>query len=438
MNILKRTVGLLLFTGGCVGNLCSQTAGTFTLEEIFALAEESNRDMSVLRFAEQEAAQGVEVAKNARLPDINVGLSVSYLGDAYLWDREFGNGMNAPMPHFGNNFVFEASQVVYAGGAVDAGIELARLQRSAASVNKKIGEQELRLMLAGNYLELFKLGNMEKVYLQNIAQTQKLIEEIEAKQKQGTALKNDVTRYELQLKGLELAVLQLRNNMAVINHKLCIATGLPENTEIVVDTTMADRLPEISSELEWQDEAVGSSPLLQRTQIAVDSSKERERLARAERMPSIALFAGDKLDGPVTVEVPPIDKNLNYWYVGVGVKYSLSSLFKTGKSVRLARVAVSHAEENRLLAHDNLRTEVKDAYVHFDESFAVYDTQMKSLDLARQNYAVINNRYLNGLALVTDMLDASNMKLNAELQVVNARIGILFNYYKLKKVAGKL
>ncbi|MCM1346865.1 MAG: TolC family protein, partial [Bacteroides sp.] len=369
---------------------------------------------------------------------INVGLSVSYLGDAYLWDREFGNGMNAPMPHFGNNFVFEASQVVYAGGAVDAGIELARLQRSAASVNKKIGEQELRLMLAGNYLELFKLGNMEKVYLQNIAQTQKLIEEIEAKQKQGTALKNDVTRYELQLKGLELAVLQLRNNMAVINHKLCIATGLPENTEIVVDTTMADRLPEISSELEWQDEAVGSSPLLQRTQIAVDSSKERERLARAERMPSIALFAGDKLDGPVTVEVPPIDKNLNYWYVGVGVKYSLSSLFKTGKSVRLARVAVSHAEENRLLAHDNLRTEVKDAYVHFDESFAVYDTQMKSLDLARQNYAVINNRYLNGLALVTDMLDASNMKLNAELQVVNARIGILFNYYKLKKVAGKL
>ncbi|MCM1347743.1 MAG: TolC family protein, partial [Bacteroides sp.] len=72
MNILKRTVGLLLFTGGCVGNLCSQTAGTFTLEEIFALAEESNRDMSVLRFAEQEAAQGVEVAKNARLPDINV------------------------------------------------------------------------------------------------------------------------------------------------------------------------------------------------------------------------------------------------------------------------------------------------------------------------------------------------------------------------------
>ena len=36
------------------------------------------------------------------------------------------------------------------------------------------------------------------------------------------------------------------------------------------------------------------------------------------------------------------------------------------------------------------------------------------------------------------MLDASNAKLSAELQVANARINILFNYYKLKKVSGNL
>ncbi len=438
MNVLKRIVSLLLFTGGCIGDLCSQNVGTFTLDDIFALAEEANCDMNILRFAEQEAKESIDVAKNARLPDVNVGLSISYLGDAYLWERDFGSGMNAPMPHFGNNFVFEASQVVYAGGAVNANIELAKLQHSAAFVEKEIGTQELRLMLVGNYLELFKLGNMEKVYLLNIEQTKKLIEEIKAKQQQGIALKNDVTRYELQLKSLELAVMQLRNNMNVINHKLCVAVGLPETTEIRVDTTMTDCLPNISSENEWQDEAAVSSPLLERMRIAVDVSRKRERIAKAGRMPSVALFAGDKLDGPITIEVPPIDKNLNYWYVGVGIKYSLSSLFKTGRNIRLARTAVSRAEEDRLRMHKNVRTEIRDAYVHFEESFAVYSTQMKSLDLAQQNYKVFNNRYLNGLALVTDMLDASNMKLNAELQVVNARIGILFNYYKLNKVAGIL
>ena len=83
-------------------------------------------------------------------------------------------------------------------------------------------------------------------------------------------------------------------------------------------------------------------------------------------------------------------------------------------------------------------TVVKEAYVRFNESFVIYDTQIKSLELATQNYEVINNRYLNDLALITDMLDASNAKLSAELQVANARINILFNYYKLKKVSGNL
>ena len=84
------------------------------------------------------------------------------------------------------------------------------------------------------------------------------------------------------------------------------------------------------------------------------------------------------------------------------------------------------------------RTEVKAAYIRFHEAFTICDTQEKSLELAAQNYSVVNNRYLNDLALITDMLDASNSKLNAELQLVNAQINILFNLYKLKKTAGCL
>ena len=90
------------------------------------------------------------------------------------------------------------------------------------------------------------------------------------------------------------------------------------------------------------------------------------------------------------------------------------------------------------MLQENIQTQIKAAHVRFAESFTIYDTQMKSLELAEQNYEVVNNRYLNELALITDMLDASNSKLSAELQVANARINILFNYYKLKKAAGNL
>ena len=106
--------------------------------------------------------------------------------------------------------------------------------------------------------------------------------------------------------------------------------------------------------------------------------------------------------------------------------------------IRLARLSTRRAQENDLLLQENVRTEVKAAYIRFYEAFTICDTQKKSLELAAQNYSVVNNRYLNDLALITDMLDASNSKLNAELQLVNAQINILFNLYKLKKTAGCL
>ena len=42
------------------------------------------------------------------------------------------------------------------------------------------------------------------------------------------------------------------------------------------------------------------------------------------------------------------------------------------------------------------------------------------------------------MALVTEMLDASNQLLDAELQLANARINVIFNYYKLKNTSGNL
>lgn len=120
--------------------------------------------------------------------------------------------------------------------------------------------------------------------------------------------------------------------------------------------------------------------------------------------------------------MPPINKNLNYWYVGIGLKFDIASTFKSGKKIRLARLSTRRVQENDLLLQENVRTEVKAVYIRFYEAFTICDTQEKSLELAAQNYSVVNNRYLNDLALITDMLDASNSKLNAELQLVNAQV----------------
>lgn len=420
--------------------LFSQRADSklMSIQEMFDLAEANSRSIRTYDLTEKEAEQAVQIAKNALLPSVDVSLSASYLGDGWIADRDFSNGANAPMPHFGNNFAIEASQVIYAGGAISNSIAVAKLRKQLARLDKVRNREDIRFLLVGNYLELFKLQNQAAVYRKNIEQTVRLLADVKARQNEGLALKNDITRHELQLKTLEQALLQINNGITIANNELVTVLGMPLETSIRVDTCLLNSLPVISNEVDWQVTALESSPLLQQAKLSIEESRHKEKIVNAERLPSVALIAGDHMDGPITIEVPPINKNFNYWYVGISIKYNLASLYKTGSKSRLVRYSHQKAVENELLLRDNIQTQVKASHVRFAEAFAMYDTQKKSLELAEQNYDVINNRYLNDLALITDMLDAGNSKLSAELQVVNARINILFNYYKLKKATGTL
>lgn len=85
-----------------------------------------------------------------------------------------------------------------------------------------------------------------------------------------------------------------------------------------------------------------------------------------------------------------------------------------------------------------MKTAVEAGYVDFMTSFSDLRTQEKSVELADQNYAVVKNRYENDLALLTDMLDASNMKLSADLALENARINVVYSYYKMKYLSHTL
>ena len=109
-----------------------------SIEDMFELADSASRSIRTFHIAEQEAEQAVKCGqKIALLPSIDVSLSASYLGDAWLSDRDFSNGENAPMPHFGNNFAIEASQVLYTGGAITNRIAVAKLQQQLAQLDKR-------------------------------------------------------------------------------------------------------------------------------------------------------------------------------------------------------------------------------------------------------------------------------------------------------------
>ena len=165
-------------------------------------------------------------------------------------------------------------------------------------------------------------------------------------------------------------------------------------------------------------------------------SRQQEKMTRSASLPKVAVVAQDHLNGPITIDIPAIDKNFNYWFVGVGVSYDVSSLWKNKRKVVSASTATRHAEEQRMVAKENISDAVHEAYIAMQTAQSELRTRQKSKELAQQNYEVIANRYDNGLAMVTDMTDAANVRLDAELQYADAEIGVLLALYKLKYVCG--
>lgn len=408
-----------------------------TLTDVFTRIENENQTMSMLRTAQEAAEEGIKSAKNARYPEINAELNVSYIGDSFLTDRNFSNYTKAPSPHFGNGFTLEAQQVVYAGGAVNAAVKMAEHEGHMSEAVISKSRQGLRLMAAGEYLDLFRTDNSIKVYKENIALTTKLIEEINARREQGLALAADVTRYELRLEMLKLDLVRLQNTREIMNYRLVNSLGLPEVTVISSilgdDEDMRDR-----SRQNWQEIAADASPERKVSGIKADMALTRQKLVRSERLPKIAVVAYENFNGPITFEIPPIDKNLNIWYVGLGIRYNFSSLYKSGHKLKQAALEVRQAEQAKNVTEENLRNDVQKAYADYMQSYVELETREKSLQLADENYELIHNRYMEQLVLVTDMLDAFNMKLDAELGVSAANAEIQYRLCFLRYAAGIL
>ncbi|MDE5998383.1 MAG: TolC family protein [Muribaculaceae bacterium] len=437
MNNLRLLAGLLcaaLLSGG----VRSYAQPVITLEEIFDSAEAHSAQLRPFLTAISEADQEIKTAQTAKLPDINASLSLSYLGDGFITKRDLTGYEKAPIPHLGTGLSVTVSQPVYTGGAITSSIKIAELKSTASRFANDLQRDNIRFQLAGFYLDIYKCTNLRQVIESNLESARKVLGEMRARYEQGTALQNDITRYELLVSNLELQLIKINNTLEILNNNLVTVAGLPENTVVVPDSAILARSLPIQSEDEWQRDAETNSPSLSLARNGVEISKKAETLVRSDRLPKIGLRAGWTIDGPILVEVPPIDRNLSYWYVGLGVDYNLASLYKSNKSLTRSQIATRKAREELEAAKEGVSLAVRADYMRYLEAYEELKTQEKSLELAERNYRTTATRYSEGMALITDMLDAADSRLNAGQQLVNARINIIYYYYKLLFTTGKI
>lgn len=438
MNTIQKTgfaflIGMLSFLGAATAQ---ETPYKLNLQQAIELGMKNHQQLKISQAQVEVSEQRVEVSKLDQLPSITASANAFYLGDALILDPDFSKVQTSKMPHFGNSYAVEASELLYKGGLIKKSVEISKLQNQLAQLDLEKDEQAVKFLITSNYLDIERIINQEQVLKQNKALAEERLQNVKKLYEQDMVTRNEVIRGELQIKNLEQSILSVQNSHRILSNQMSYALGLPKDILIIpaAETGHALGLPLN----EYISIAHQQHPALQAAAKQVDITEKNIEIIKTDRLPSIAAFGGYNMQRPLTSSTPVLDLYSNTWQAGISLNYNIDNLFKTKKKVRLGERQSAVAREARDYAVENVEIGVHAAYTKYQEAVKQAVLMEEAKRLANENYKIVEAKYLNQLAITAEMTDATNAKLEADLQSSNAQINVEFQYYNLLKSTGTL
>ncbi|PWH84816.1 TolC family protein [Brumimicrobium oceani] len=435
-NIKYFVFTLCLAAFGISVNAQEQTEKELKLSEAIQLGLENHQLLKVAQSKVELYEQQTSVVKQQRLPSATLSANAFYLGDARILDTDLSHVQAVEMPNFGNTYGVQASQLLYKGGVIQKSIEMAELQTQIATLDLRQNEQEIKFLITSHYLDIYKILNQIKVLEQNKVLSEVRLQNINDLYDQEMVTRNEVIRAELLIKNLEQSILTMKNNHAVISNQLSYSLGLPKDVLIIPTEDIEDKL--ISNLDYYLDLARQQNPILKSAKMNIAVADKNISITKTDWFPALSAFGGYNMQRPMTTSIPVLDLYNNTYQAGISLTYNLDNLYKTKRKVQLGERQREVSEEAFTYVNQNIEIGVNAAFVKYKESILQAELMEESKDLATENYNIIEAKYLNQLAITAEMTDATNAKLEADLQYANASLNVLFQYYNLLKSTGTL
>lgn len=406
------------------------------LQQLFERASASHLQVAADRIKEQMASDRAATARTARLPEITAGLRGGFLGQPIVWKNGLDNATRPESPDWQQNYTIDFTQPVYQGGKIRYAIRKADIEQDIAKLQTATDLSDIRLGLLEQYLELFSLYKQRQVLYRKIEESEHRLKDIRRLKDEGVITNNDVLRSEMQLTNDRLALTESCNSIRIVSQRLDILLGLDEGLTLMPDTALLDGNYSVEGYADYVERACMYNPSLRLLQKETELAENNVRLIRADQLPRLSLTASNTLARPVSRTLA--DMYNNSWNIGLSFSFSLSSLYNNRHRMDEARRNVGlmrNAEEQQ---RQNVRMAVQTALLRHREAAGRVEALELSVRQAEENYRIMRNRYMNQLAILTDLLDADNLRLNAELQLTTARTRVVYTYYELQRAAGTL
>lgn len=426
---------ILLFCLRFVPSVAQETY-PLSMDDLFRLGTENSLRLKASYMQEVIAGDKEKTARSAQLPGISVGATTGYIGQSVVFKQGMAHPTYPDLPDWSHNYNVEVTQPLYRGGKIRYSIKRASLEKQIASLNTTNDKAEIKMLLLQNYMDLFSLYKQKEVLARNIEESNLRLKDIRRMKKEGIVTRNDEIRSELQLTNDELAFREAQDNISIVSQQLDVVLGLDETLLIQPDTTLLYQPILLQTCDEYVQQAYTNYPELNLARYNTLLAKNDILITRADYLPSLSLRAANTLARPLTTSME--DVFANNWNVALSLSYNLSSLFQNNHKMHEARHSVNLRKNWEEQVMQNIRVQVRSAFIRHNEALDRVHALILSVAQAEENYRIVRNRYMNQLSILTDLLDASNVRLEAELQLTNARTEVVYTYYQLLRSCGNL
>ena len=329
----------------------------------------------------------------------------------------------------------ELSQTLYSGGKVRAAVDLAKLVVDVTDA--QIGAVELDIALAAAeayFLLLQAQGALETVVIQRQARRRSL-EVVETRYELGSAIRLELLRARSALAAVEPAIAEVRGRVDVAKSRLRVVLGLDLGTAIEVSPA-AGELPETPALGGLLSLARRQRPELEDLRLQAQALGRQRVVTVADGRPQVEL-AG--LYGRQVRLVDDFGESLfDNWALSIGLTWSL---FDGGRRKgQLAQLESRRRQlEWRLKDLENeIGRELEEAVVEYRTSLERRRAAEAAAEVAREAARVALENYREGVAIQTDLLDAQEEEIQAELVNVEALYGAWIQAARLLRAVGRL
>jgi outer membrane protein len=315
--------------------------------------------------------------------------------------------------------------------SVFTGLKAAKSTRQFYQINDQLTEEQVIERVANNYYQVYVQRQKLILLDSNYVNTTKVRDIIKGQFDNGLAKKIDLDRVNVKASNISTQRQQILNAVQLQENALKFYIGMPMETQIEIP----------QSEFEVTPAALSEAPnTANRTEYLLLKKQEellmfQKKSVEAEYYPTLSLSAGYNYIGQGP-EFPWFAKPADgvYWSdyssIGLNLRVPIFTGFGTRAKVRQADVKIRSLQEDIKDTQLSLDLEYKNATTQIQNSLITIENQKENMTLAAEILNNTKNNYLQGLASLTDLLDAENASIEAQNNYTAAILD-----YKLAEVA---